>query len=240
MIHLASSKIRVAPAPRNGAYARYDDSYRAPMSVVEAACTERGWFCFGDLMKQTKVSEGRRSIIPTYNTVGLSSFAVSNRGARRLLYYLSYKELVDTLDLSIADAFQKGNLRGWTVIPPLMAEWKTNGIGDSDLKKFEAGFPIGDNKGGSSAAMHWSVRGELAQAMEGEDYWKNEEANWKLAAQRAASPDADIEFPGGRPSGIPVVTPAVPAVSLGNSDVENAPAVTSDNRGVSVANADDF
>ncbi|KAK9329105.1 hypothetical protein V1520DRAFT_187715 [Lipomyces starkeyi] len=86
-----------------------------------------GWFCWGDIMKYTQVNETRRAIYPSFESVGLSAIAVAYRGAERLLYYLSFKEIVDTLDYSIVDLLRS---HGWTVIPPLMSEWKMHGKAD--------------------------------------------------------------------------------------------------------------
>ncbi|KAK7206463.1 hypothetical protein BZA70DRAFT_309322 [Myxozyma melibiosi] len=227
MLHFAASKIHTAPAPRDKARTVYNDPFRAPTSVVKDACTDRGWFCFIELMKDAGVDEGRRAIVPTFDTVGLSAFAVSLRGAKRLLYYLSYKELVDTLDLSISDAFQKGHLRGWTVIPPIMAEWKTNGIGDSDLKIFDDKFPKGQgNSVGSSAAMHWSMRAGIKSTIEGGSYWEEEETSWKMASQgisgvAGASSPASLAAPAvaapaaAKPvAAVPAANPGIPVAAV--------------------------
>ncbi|KAK9322268.1 hypothetical protein V1517DRAFT_323911 [Lipomyces orientalis] len=180
-MHIAPSKANMAPAPRNKAFVKYNDPYRAKDSVANNGCTgPQGWFCWDDIMAFTNLNETQRTIYPSYESVGLSAIAVSYRGAQRLLYYLSYKELVDTLDYSIADLLRKGALRGWTVTPPLMSEWKTHGKSDSDLKKVGSNNPEDKpgNMNGRSAGVAHSARKALTENLEGEDYWKNEAPYW--------------------------------------------------------------
>ncbi|KAK9311540.1 hypothetical protein V1522DRAFT_417586 [Lipomyces starkeyi] len=182
IMHLATSKANMAATPRNKAFIKYNDPYRASSDVANNGCTgPNGWFCWGDIMAYTKLNETQRAIYPSYESVGLSAIAVSYRGAQRLLYYLSYKELVDTLDYSIADLLRKGALRGWTVTPPLLSEWKTHGKSDSDLKKVGSTLGLPGNMNGVSAGVAHSARKALTENLEGEDYWKNEAPYWNRA-----------------------------------------------------------
>ncbi|KAK9330351.1 hypothetical protein V1520DRAFT_385010 [Lipomyces starkeyi] len=187
IMHLATSKANMAAAPRNKAFIKYNDPYRASSDVANNGCTgPNGWFCWGDIMVYTKLNETQRAIYPSYESVGLSAIAVSYRGAQRLLYYLSYKELVDTLDYSIADLLRKGALRGWTVTPPLLSEWKTHGKSDSDLKKVGLNSGLPGNMNGVSAGVAHSARKALTENLEGEDYWKNEAPYWNRAHDNRA------------------------------------------------------
>ncbi|KAK9233958.1 hypothetical protein V1525DRAFT_367713 [Lipomyces kononenkoae] len=195
IMHLATSKANMAAAPRNKAFIKYNDPYRPTSEVANNGCTgsgDRKWFCFGDVMTFTKLNETERAIYPSYESVGLSAIAVSYRGAQRLLYYLSYKELVDTLDYSIADLLKRGALRGWTVTPPLMSEWKTHGKSDSDLKHVGSATPPG-NANGQSAGIAHSARKALAENFEGEDYWKNEAPYWNRDHDKAVTSTGDVK-----------------------------------------------
>ncbi|KAK9371405.1 hypothetical protein V1509DRAFT_650987 [Lipomyces kononenkoae] len=196
IMHLATSKAVMAGSPRNKAFIKYNDPYRASSEVANNGCTDNSngkkWFCFGDVMSFAKLNETERAIFPSYESVGLSAIAVSYRGAQRLLYYLSYKELVDTLDYSITDLLKKGAVRGWTVTPPLMSEWKTHGKSDSDLKHVGSATPPGNGNGLSAGVAH-SARKALAENFEGEDYWKTEAPYWNRAHDNAVTSSGDVK-----------------------------------------------
>ncbi|KAK7204909.1 hypothetical protein BZA70DRAFT_166579 [Myxozyma melibiosi] len=180
MIHFASSEIRLAPPPRDKAYVTYQDPYRGDLETVNNGCTGK-YFCWKPLLRSTDAWDNKRSIVPTYNSVGLSAFAVTYRGAKRLLYYLSYKELTDTLDRSIANLFMNGDLHGWSVIPPMMSEWKLDGKKDTNLRVLAADHQPGlGNMEGHSAGLSQSVRKQMARDLEIDDYWENEKDHWSL------------------------------------------------------------
>lgn len=52
------------------------------------------------------------------------SYALTERGARKLLYYTSLK-LDKRLDMAIVDLVQAGHLNAFSVVPPLMVQWRT-------------------------------------------------------------------------------------------------------------------
>ena len=59
------------------------------------------------------------------------AYAVTARGARKLLYYTSL-HLDKRLDMAIADLVQSDLLAAFSVIPPIMIQWKTTERADKD------------------------------------------------------------------------------------------------------------
>ncbi|KAK9466186.1 hypothetical protein V1512DRAFT_264063 [Lipomyces arxii] len=194
IMHLATSKVHMAPPPRDVAFTVYNDPYRAPDDTVNNGCmkgdTNAGWFCFQHITKHCHLNQTNRAIFPSYESVGLSAIAVSYRGAQRLLYHLSYKELIDTLDYSIMNLIKDGNLRGWTVSPPIMSEWKIKGASDSDLKTLKSLGNSGGNMAGISAGIMHSARKALTEHLEGDDYWKSEAPYWNAANSKGQGPSS--------------------------------------------------
>ncbi|KAK9469416.1 hypothetical protein V1512DRAFT_256199 [Lipomyces arxii] len=178
IIHFGPSKANMAPQPRDKVYTAYNDPYRASTAVANNACSHP-WFCWSRIMSSTGLNETERVIFPTFETVGLSAIAISYRGAQKLLYQLSFKELTNTLDLSMAKLVQQGQLRGWTVIPPLMSEFKTRGQADSDLKSLVGSKRGRGNLQGKSAGVAHSARKALTEQLENGDYWVEEKKVWQ-------------------------------------------------------------
>ncbi|KAK9446752.1 uncharacterized protein V1518DRAFT_422968 [Limtongia smithiae] len=190
IIHFAASKVVPPPAPFN-TLAKYSDVYRQSTETANNACFA-GWFCWREQMKKAGLTEQERYISPSYDTVGLAAIAVSFRGAQRLLYFLSYKELTDTLDNSVSALLQQGYVHGWSVVPPLMAEWKINSITDSDLNTIDLGQIGGpDNSKGKSAGIANSVRKHLSKEFEPQTYW--DARKQELEAAKPQAPDRPAE-----------------------------------------------
>jgi hypothetical protein len=53
------------------------------------------------------------------------AYAVSARGARKLLYHTSL-HLDNRLDMTIADLVRDNTIKAFTVIPPIMVQWRTS------------------------------------------------------------------------------------------------------------------
>lgn len=208
MIHFAASQVNVAPAPRDKAFLSYTDAYRADIETVNNGCSN-GYFCWKPLLRATNAWTQSRVVVPTYDTVGLSSFAVTYSGAKRLLYHLSYKELTDTLDRSIATLFKDGELHGWSVVPPLMSEWKVDGKRDTNLRTQDPGRTIGSgNMKGHSAGLKWSVRKQMAIDLEVDDYWENEKHYWSNVRVDAPKSDVAVDPVAGSLNVVPAVAAA--------------------------------
>ncbi len=79
-----------------------------------------------------------RVLAPSWYPVCTIGYAVTQRGARRLLYNVGgVKRIGSALDLAMNDQVQKGYLKAYTVIPPLITTWKIGGAQDSDIDNIE-------------------------------------------------------------------------------------------------------
>ncbi|KAK9446906.1 uncharacterized protein V1518DRAFT_422941 [Limtongia smithiae] len=203
IIHFAPSRVDSAPASLNGydAYSKYTDEYRQSDGIIGAGC-QGGWFCWLSLMDKVGLQETERMILPSYNTIGLAAIAVSYTGAQRLLYYLSYSELPDTVDRSISALLQQGYVHGWSMVPPLMAEWKVHDIADSDLLPGDTETYGGaNNSNGHSPGIGNSVHRSFRTLFRPEMYWDTRNADLEevqagqnelvQAAQRVTEDDAE-------------------------------------------------
>ncbi|KAH8807897.1 hypothetical protein F5884DRAFT_881435 [Xylogone sp. PMI_703] len=75
-----------------------------------------------------------RVLAPSWYSVCTIGYAVTRQGAQKLLYTVGNGEgLNSPIDLAMSDRIQKGYLRAYTVIPPLVTPWKTGTVSDSDI-----------------------------------------------------------------------------------------------------------
>jgi hypothetical protein len=72
-----------------------------------------------------------RILIPTFKPICTMGYAVTRLGAQRLLYNIGYRGLGGPVDLEILEAHAKGQLAGYTVIPPIFNAWRVGGGKDS-------------------------------------------------------------------------------------------------------------
>ncbi|KAH0592834.1 hypothetical protein MHUMG1_09479 [Metarhizium humberi] len=83
-----------------------------------------------DLANNTRV----RVLAPSWYSVCTIGYALTNRGAQKLLYTIGNRESMGApIDLAMIDKVQKGYLDALTVIPPLVTPWKTGRVSDSDI-----------------------------------------------------------------------------------------------------------
>jgi len=191
VLHLGPSKIDTAPAPLNALHSVYRDANADPQTACSAVASVKAWYCWRELLKAYAAPADARVILPSYKPLGLVALAVTQAGARRLLYELALRRLDTGLDWSIRDLLVAGRAQGWTVVPPLFSSWKTGGGADSDVN---GGVQrLGRKKSGAaSPGLAWSARLEVQRAMEeaaGErlGYWSRE--RWAAVLE-------DLEGPG--------------------------------------------
>ncbi|KAK9242142.1 hypothetical protein V1506DRAFT_563142 [Lipomyces tetrasporus] len=86
-------------------------------------------------------------------------YAITRRGAQRLLLNLSYLSLRGPVDMDMMWKLQEGKVRGYSVTPPLFSAWRVGGQKDSDNKP-DPKLPISGkgNIGGSSRNIKSSAR----------------------------------------------------------------------------------
>jgi hypothetical protein len=76
----------------------------------------------------------KRVLAPSWYPVCTIGYAVTQRGARRLLYNVGgVKRIGSAMDLALNDQVKRGYLKAYTVIPPLFTTWKIGGAQDSDI-----------------------------------------------------------------------------------------------------------
>jgi hypothetical protein len=101
----------------------------------------------------------KRVLASSWYPVCTIGYAITRMGAQKLLYTVGNGMGIGSpLDLTMSDRVQKGYLRAYTVIPPLVTEWKSGTVSDSDIDDLSTGtteLPTG------SANMMNSVRSAL-------------------------------------------------------------------------------
>ncbi|KAF3914089.1 hypothetical protein AA313_de0204412 [Arthrobotrys entomopaga] len=192
VMHLGTSMNHMAPPPYNNLFHSYDDDFTTPRSITQRdkPCGDRDFFCWNDIIKQTRSGDKQRVIFPSYQPVGLVSLAVSYRGAQKMIYDLSWKALDTSMDFGVRNGCERGFLKGWSVAPPIMSSWRVKGSGDSDLRnggKGAGGVGAGNMKG-EGQGLGWSARKALQNQFEGYNYWKDGTIGW-YGTERAPIPD---------------------------------------------------
>ncbi|KAK9312008.1 hypothetical protein V1524DRAFT_370418 [Lipomyces starkeyi] len=134
-------------------------------------------FVFLKVMKSLGVSGDdvgkKRLLYPAFGPACTMGYAVTRKGAQRLLLNLSYLSLRAPVDLDIAWTLQDGRLRGYTVTPPLFTPWRVGGQKDSDNMP-DPDQPIGGNGniGGASGNLKSSARDAMVDEL-AMDNWGN-------------------------------------------------------------------
>lgn len=109
-------------------------------------------------------STRRRVIAPSWYPVCTIAYAVTRRGAEKLLYHIGgYNGIGSPVDLAMIDAVQNGKVKSYTVVPPLFNPFKTGGEKDSDIdKEFNDGsYENGNTETGQSENLRQSVRAAM-------------------------------------------------------------------------------
>ncbi|KAK9242965.1 hypothetical protein V1506DRAFT_463847 [Lipomyces tetrasporus] len=110
----------------------------------------------------------KRLLSPAYGPACTMGYAVTRRGAQRLLLNLSYMGLRGPVDNDMAWTLQDGKIRGYTVTPPLFTAWRVGGQKDSDNVTPDQNQPIvgKGNKGGTSRNLKSSARIAMVKELE--------------------------------------------------------------------------
>ncbi|KAK9234924.1 hypothetical protein V1525DRAFT_428189 [Lipomyces kononenkoae] len=127
----------------------------------------------------------KRLLSPAYGPACTMGYAITRRGAQRLLLHLSYMRLRGPVDLDIMWNLQDGNIRGYTVTPPLFAAWRVGGQKDSDNKPAPNMTISGNgNKGGWSRNIKTSARLAMVNELAMD--------NWKDYMNKGTGPEKQI------------------------------------------------
>ena len=75
-----------------------------------------------------------RLVAPSWYPVSTIGYAVTKKGAQKLLYNLGYKGFGSTpIDLAMIELIKKGIVDSYTIIPPIVTRFRTGGAKDSDI-----------------------------------------------------------------------------------------------------------
>ncbi|KAK9384292.1 hypothetical protein V1515DRAFT_612170 [Lipomyces mesembrius] len=126
----------------------------------------------------------KRLISPAYGPICTMGYAITRRGAQRLLLNLSYLNLRGPVDMDMMWNLQEGKIRGYSVTPPPFTAWRTGGQKDSDNKHDPKLTVSGKgNRGGWSSNIKSSARiamiNELAMK------------NWVDYTKKASPPESE-------------------------------------------------
>ncbi|KAJ8097689.1 hypothetical protein POJ06DRAFT_259742 [Lipomyces tetrasporus] len=113
-----------------------------------------------------------RAIAPSWSPVCTMGYAISRKGAERLILDLSYRGITAAIDIDIIRKLQQGIIRGYTVTPPLFSAWRVDGAKDSDnqgLENDQTALGSG-NRRGYSHSLKKSARKEMVKIL-GLDNW---------------------------------------------------------------------
>ncbi|KAK9243185.1 hypothetical protein V1506DRAFT_545182 [Lipomyces tetrasporus] len=75
-----------------------------------------------------------RAISPSFGPVCTLAYAITRRGAQRLLLNFSYLGLSRAVDVDMLTKLQTGAIRGYTITPPPFSQFQLNNEKDSDTK----------------------------------------------------------------------------------------------------------
>lgn len=106
-----------------------------------------------------------RVVAPSYAPICTVGYAVTLRGAQKLLYTIGNEGGVELpIDLAMGKRIRSGHLRSLTVVPPLITPWKTGTHADSDIKNLA---DIGVEYARGSENLRHSGRAALAVSLGG-------------------------------------------------------------------------
>ncbi|KAK9314011.1 hypothetical protein V1522DRAFT_412567 [Lipomyces starkeyi] len=109
-----------------------------------------------------------RAIAPAWSPVCTMGYAITRKGAERLILDLSYRGITAAIDIDIIRKLQQGIIRGYSITPPLFSAWRVDGAKDSDnqgLEKDQSELGSG-NRQGYSHSMKTSARKEMVKILD--------------------------------------------------------------------------
>ncbi|KAK9385363.1 hypothetical protein V1515DRAFT_608417 [Lipomyces mesembrius] len=101
----------------------------------------------------------KRVLAPAYWTMHTTGYAITRRGAQRLLFQMSYVgDMHGDVDVEITRLFREGKLRGYSLTPPAFSQFKVGGTKDSDNIKLGKTTDGKGNLHGSNNNIKGSAR----------------------------------------------------------------------------------
>ncbi|KAK9372542.1 uncharacterized protein V1513DRAFT_452020 [Lipomyces chichibuensis] len=109
-----------------------------------------------------------RAIAPAWSPVCTMGYAITRKGAERLILDLSYRGITAAIDIDIIRKLQQGIIRGYSITPPLFSAWRVDGAKDSDnqgLENDQTELGAGNSRG-YSHSMKTSARREMVKILD--------------------------------------------------------------------------
>ncbi|KAK9479776.1 hypothetical protein V1514DRAFT_327369 [Lipomyces japonicus] len=109
----------------------------------------------------------KRTISPTWSPVCTMGYAITRKGAERLILDLSYRGITAAIDIDIIRKLKQGIIRGYSITPPLFSAWRVGGAKDSDnqgLEKDQTKLGLG-NLHGYSLSLKTSARKDMVSRL---------------------------------------------------------------------------
>ncbi|KAF2405287.1 hypothetical protein EJ06DRAFT_525816 [Trichodelitschia bisporula] len=101
-------------------------------------------------------AKGQRAIGRAADIICTTGYAVTNKGAQRLLFEIGYKNFPSPVDNMISFRIMDGLIRGMVMVSPAISMFRVGGIRDSDNMAVTG--DVKDNSDGSSPDLRNSVR----------------------------------------------------------------------------------
>ncbi|KAL9107229.1 MAG: hypothetical protein Q9227_007853 [Pyrenula ochraceoflavens] len=106
-------------------------------------------------------NEKMRLVTRSHDPTCLSAYAVTLKGASKLLYELSYNKLEAAIDNDMGRLTRDGQLPGLIVTPPMVGQYKTGSRADSDIDGGNNAEKVPGGKGNKPDSVERSMRQEL-------------------------------------------------------------------------------
>ncbi|KAE9979395.1 hypothetical protein EG328_000880 [Venturia inaequalis] len=121
--------------------------------------------------------EGERVLFRASATLCTTGYAVSKKGAGRLLYHIGWKDFSSPVDNEMSWRIEDGSVRGITTAPAIFAMFKTNSSRDSDIQTFKSSNKKVANADGHTPQIRESARVAMkdfyAHETPAEEYWEH-------------------------------------------------------------------
>ncbi|KAK9367560.1 hypothetical protein V1509DRAFT_626308 [Lipomyces kononenkoae] len=152
----------------------YDDP-----SVPSRESTQSSFLDYMGSLGVTGDDVGKKRLLsPAYGPACTMGYAITRKGAQRLLLNLSYLGLRGPVDNDMAWTLRDGKIRGYSITPPLFSAWRVGGQKDSDIDGQNLDQPIvqNGNKGGVSKNLKNSARVAMLQQLAMDNWGDYEKA----------------------------------------------------------------
>ncbi|KAK7202893.1 hypothetical protein BZA70DRAFT_86345 [Myxozyma melibiosi] len=134
--------------------------------------------------------ESKRLISPSFHPICTMAYALTRRGAQRLLLHSSYAGLHGPVDLEISDHAGNGKIHAYDLSPPPFNSWRVDGKKDSDnnaRQDPELTISGTGNLGGRSMNLRTSARKDMVRRLT-IDNWRDYDVTHPIVRNYAVPP----------------------------------------------------